>query len=74
MNGPILTSPSGRGRGGRNVLAVAGTVLLVGIALSASRSSMRSVPADNPKDNKPEAPNVRRPTWLSSSRTRTAVR
>jgi hypothetical protein len=55
MNDPILTSTPGTKGSGRNVLALIGTVLLVGIALCASRSSLGPVPADDAKDGKPRA-------------------
>jgi hypothetical protein len=55
MNGPIRQPPTTR-RGGRKSLAALGTVLVVGAALFASRAGLPEAPADDPKDNKAEAP------------------
>jgi hypothetical protein len=56
MNEPTLKTPPATGHGERKALAILGTVLFLGIALHASRSSPLPAPADDPKDTPPEAP------------------
>jgi hypothetical protein len=55
MNEPMLRTPPATGRGGRKTLALFSTVLLFGVALCASRSSLLPAPGDAPKDKKVEA-------------------
>jgi hypothetical protein len=56
MKESMRQAPNTNGRGGRKLLATLGTLLFVGVALSASRSSLR-LTADEPK--KAEAPVTR---------------
>jgi hypothetical protein len=53
MNEPIRKAPPATGRGGRKSLALFAAVLLVGIAVYASHSSLLPAPADEPKESKP---------------------
>ena len=73
MNEPIRMTSPGAGPIGRKALTMFSTVLLVGISLYASRSSLLPAPADEPKDKKPAAatPNAaatpsaaREPLWI----------
>jgi len=55
MNEPIRKTSPGAGHIGRKSLTLFSTVLVVGISLYASRSSLLPAPADEPKDKKPVA-------------------
>src|SRR5947208_2797976 len=56
MNEPIRQSPPANGRGTRKSLALLCTVLVVGIALLASRPAPPPAPADAAQDKKPGTP------------------
>lgn len=62
MDESIRQTPPILGRGGQKALALFGAVLVVGLALYASRSPLPPAPAataDEPKDKKPVAPTPR---------------